>query len=66
MAFSHDDKYFVVNIRNGTSESYVQIYDYMIMKGKVYSQAKFDQVITNVKFIKADSSKVVIAGENIF
>ena len=38
----------------------------MIMKGKIYSQAKFDQLISNVKFIKSDSSKIVVAGENIF
>ena len=32
------------------------------MKGKVYSQAKFDQLISNVKFIKSDSSKIIVAG----
>lgn len=66
MAFSADDKFFVLSVKNGPSDFYVIAYD-MVIKGRRLTIGHFDKnKVARVAFMPRDNSKVVIAGSNLF
>ena len=65
MAFSKDDKFFAVCVRNGPSECHIQTYDFL-MKGRKQCTEKFDSIIRQIYFMPRDNQKLVVVGDNGF
>ena len=64
MAFSADDKFFGIVIRNGPSESHVFTYDFLV-KGKKASTNKFGFVVEKMSFMPRDNQKVLLTGQKL-
>ena len=68
LAWSADDTYLAVVVRNGPNESYVLTYitnDYS-QRRKYQCCEKFDYVVNEVKFTPRDSHKLLVLGEGMF
>ena len=66
LTFSKDDKNFGYVIRNNICEYNVVVFDFLEKKPRKISSEKFTYPIHSIKFMPRDSSKLMIAGENLF
>jgi hypothetical protein len=66
LAFSRDEKYVAFVLRNGPQDFQVHCYDFLDRKPRKVFVEKFDKEVKSVEFMPRDSSKLLVAGENMF